>query len=444
MDWWIVKQLRAMVLTDLRDFVPQGYFESEVETFKLHDGIRNSDHFSCEIRWGYLAGQLGRRLFFESTAIMSARHVSASEVLMNLGMLASAEAAQGVTMQLSKDAETKGVSDGNAGAVAEQLRDQHIPTLSNNVSGALKQYLRYLTQLEAEPFLPLLGLVPSLPNVWTQGLPDDAITHFNNLCSTKFADASAELACAQKEFQQEETTRGRGMGGAGFAARLAKLYADDLTKRTQIIVANLKMTHADFGTPLAPGVDTLLTDLGIKALSQQFQGLDGEYHRYLSRLELPGNHSSGLDQKYPMHQATVHNLISQHFWTLRSVPMKSPIQPLGQPTIIINGSVGAVQTGSNATANVQQRTLGDSSALLEALQQLRTSVCGAPELNSKEKDELLTDIDKAQAELKVENPSKSKLINWLGGFAAVVQTIGSAQPAFELVRAAAKALGLPL
>lgn len=162
-DWWIVKQLRAMILTDLRDFVPQGYFESEVEKWKLHDGIKNSDHFSRELRWGYLAGKLGRTLFFESTAILSARQVSASEVLMNLGMLAAAEAAQGVTTNLSKDAEAKGVSDGNAGAVAKQLEDQQIPILSNNVRGALDRYFRYLTPLEQEPFLPLLVAVPDLP-----------------------------------------------------------------------------------------------------------------------------------------------------------------------------------------------------------------------------------------------------------------------------------------
>ena len=157
MDWWILKQLRAMILTDLRDFVPQGYFESEVEKFKLDDSITGADHFSHELRWGYLAGDLGRKLFFKSTAIMSARQVSASEMLMNLGMLAGAEAAQGSATQLSKDAEEKGVSDGNAGVVAVQLRDEHIPTLSNNIRGALKQYLRYLTPFEAEPFLPLLG-----------------------------------------------------------------------------------------------------------------------------------------------------------------------------------------------------------------------------------------------------------------------------------------------
>jgi hypothetical protein len=150
-----MKQLRAMVLADLRDFVLQGYFESEVEKFKFDDRIKNSDHLSRELRWGYLAGKLGQMLFFESS-VMSARQVSASEVLMNLGMLAGAEAAQGAAKQLSKDAKTAGVSDGNAGSVAEQLEHQHIPTLSNNIVGALEQYLHYLKPLEAKPFRSLV------------------------------------------------------------------------------------------------------------------------------------------------------------------------------------------------------------------------------------------------------------------------------------------------
>ena len=92
MDWWIVKQLRATILTDLHDFIPKNYFEREADRFKLHNGLKNSAHYSREFRWGYLASKLGKRLFFESTIIMSAKQVSASELLMNLGLLAIAEA----------------------------------------------------------------------------------------------------------------------------------------------------------------------------------------------------------------------------------------------------------------------------------------------------------------------------------------------------------------
>lgn len=147
MDWWIVKQLRAMILTDLRDFVPLGYFESEADKFK-----------SRELMRGYLDSKLGKKLFFESTAIMSPRQVSASDVLMNLGLLECAEAAQCIATQVSTAVEETGASDSNAWTLANQLGDQHIPTFQDNVVGALQQYLRYLTPAEAAPFLPLLGL----------------------------------------------------------------------------------------------------------------------------------------------------------------------------------------------------------------------------------------------------------------------------------------------
>ena len=157
MDWWIIKQLRARLIEDLREFVPDGYFDGQVEQFKLNDGIENSKHFSGELRWGYLAGTLGKRLFFDSTAIMSARQVSACEVLMNLGMLTGAEAVHSISAQLSKRAINVGVSDGNAGLVAEQLQNDGIPILSNNVVGALEQYVKHLEPHEANPFLSLLS-----------------------------------------------------------------------------------------------------------------------------------------------------------------------------------------------------------------------------------------------------------------------------------------------
>lgn len=156
MDWWIVKQLRATILTDLHDFIPKNYFEREADRLKLHNGLKNSAHYSREFRWGYLASKLGKRLFFESTIIMSAKQVSASELLMNLGLLAIAEAIKGSTSQLSNNAKIKDVPDGNAGEVARQMEEQHIPTFIDNTRGALEQYLRYLTPLEAKPFLSLL------------------------------------------------------------------------------------------------------------------------------------------------------------------------------------------------------------------------------------------------------------------------------------------------
>jgi hypothetical protein len=165
MDYWIVKQLRAAILSDLWEFVPAEYFDGEKEQFKLDERINGAAHISFEMRWGYLAGTLGRRLYFESSSPMSARQVSASEMLMHLGLLAAAEASMEACTKLSDEAKTKDIPDGNSGAVAEQLRVEQIPQLKSNLVQGLKQYLRHLTPAEGEPFKPLLDSIP-IPSVF--------------------------------------------------------------------------------------------------------------------------------------------------------------------------------------------------------------------------------------------------------------------------------------
>ena len=163
MDYWIVKQLRAIILSDLREYIPAEYFDSERDRFRLDENLKGASHISFEMRWGYLAGTLGRKLYFESTLPMSARQVSASEMLMHLGLLAGAEASMEACTNLSSEANKKNIPDGNSGAVAGQLRAEQVPQLKSNLTQGLRQYLRHLTQAEVEPFKPLLDTIPISP-----------------------------------------------------------------------------------------------------------------------------------------------------------------------------------------------------------------------------------------------------------------------------------------
>ncbi|WP_161788448.1 hypothetical protein [Desulfonatronum thiodismutans] len=156
MDWWTLKQLRAQVMSDLQNLIPSGYFENEAKEMKFDPSFDNAKHLSAEHRWGYLAGKLGKDLFFEGPANMTARQVAASEVLMNLGMLASSEAVLAIARQLSQRATELKIPDGNAGKVAKQVETEHIPTFEENIKGALTQYLSYLGTDEANPFRSLI------------------------------------------------------------------------------------------------------------------------------------------------------------------------------------------------------------------------------------------------------------------------------------------------
>ena len=163
MDHWVLRQLRGRVLSDLSEFVPDGYFDTEKEKFPVHADIEGARMLSNEMRWGYLAGKLGQKLQFHTTMLMTARQVSASEVLMHLGALAAVEAQQKVTEKLSKKAQMLNVPDGNSTAVAEQMKKEHIPQFQLNLLAGLQQYLLYLSPEEAKPFMSIVQNTPLAP-----------------------------------------------------------------------------------------------------------------------------------------------------------------------------------------------------------------------------------------------------------------------------------------
>jgi hypothetical protein len=156
LNWWTQKQLRSMLMTDLSNLIPVGYFESKTDTFALNAAIANSGHISNEMRWGYLAGTLGKKLFFDNAIQMTARQKSAAEVLMNLGMYVSVTAAQQSCNALTELADKKGLPDGNAKEVSLQIQNQQLPVLTDNVNASLTQYLLHFSKEEAEPFSSLL------------------------------------------------------------------------------------------------------------------------------------------------------------------------------------------------------------------------------------------------------------------------------------------------
>jgi hypothetical protein len=91
---------------------------------------------------------------------MSARQVSASELLMNLGLLVAAQAQQAVLRSLSEDAKVRNIDD-TAAPTLEQISKTHIPQFFENLRGCLEQYLLYLPVGEQRPFISLLKYEPS-------------------------------------------------------------------------------------------------------------------------------------------------------------------------------------------------------------------------------------------------------------------------------------------
>lgn len=156
MDSWVLKQLRFFILVELNDHIPSGHFDQNLETLNFHKSLRSHEYLSYESKWGYLATQIGRQLYFQAPENFTARKISASEILMNLGMLASAKSALNAYEQLRDKAAEANLPDGNSGSVADKIKSEAIPILQNNIKSGLRQYLTHLSPEEARPYISLI------------------------------------------------------------------------------------------------------------------------------------------------------------------------------------------------------------------------------------------------------------------------------------------------
>lgn len=157
MDSWIIRQLRAFVLSDIREFVDPIEFEQGPDNLKVGANVPNHQYFTQELQWAHFAYSTGKRLFFNPTLDMTARQISSSDVLMNMGLLVSAQAMHAMLTQLCKDASKASKPIGNSEDIRNQLEHEHIPVFLENMRGALTQYFLYLSEDEKAPFISLIA-----------------------------------------------------------------------------------------------------------------------------------------------------------------------------------------------------------------------------------------------------------------------------------------------
>lgn len=109
------------------------------------------------------------------------------------------------------------------------------------------------------------------------------------------------------------------------------------------------------------------------------------------------------------------------------------------------GAVGSVQTGASATANVIQN-LGadDRETLSSAIQQVREVLSSAPQVGEQQRTELLEIADECVSQMSSNAPNNTKLLTMFNVLGTAIQSISSAQPAYQALKVAVLPLGITL
>jgi hypothetical protein len=109
------------------------------------------------------------------------------------------------------------------------------------------------------------------------------------------------------------------------------------------------------------------------------------------------------------------------------------------------GAVGSVQTGANSVANTVQNLGGDDrAALTAALQQVREAVVVAPAVGEQQRRELIEIADDCATQMASESPNNTRLLTMFNVLGTAIQSIASAQPAYQALKVALVPLGISL
>jgi hypothetical protein len=282
-------------------------------------------------------------------------------------------------------------------------------------------------------------------------LPAALVTHFRNLCADAFTAGWTDLAKREEELRDREAARGWPIPTGSYFGQLLDAYVAEMQRRGQVIIATIKESHAAFGAPLDPGIDEQLVDLASETFAAQTRGLQAAFERHISRTGAKRPADSQQSLQMQLHQAAqsaaVPNAVRRYLWELRNVPRPTPAPaaPPGAPIINVGNLYGIVQTGGNAVGSVNQQWNESAAAdLARAIDRLRDAIESAAELADEDRLELRGDLQMASAEICAPAPRTAKLLRWLSGVGGVVQTLGSAREAWQVVQIAARAAGVPL
>jgi len=115
-----------------------------------------------------------------------------------------------------------------------------------------------------------------------------------------------------------------------------------------------------------------------------------------------------------------------------------------QPIFNIYSSVGAIQTGPAATANVfMPISPQEREALLDALELVKNSLANT-DLPGQPKEEVLDIVEETKTEVSKERPNRMRISSLLKAVATAIQTVGSLQPAYQTLKAALLPFGISL
>jgi len=226
--------------------------------------------------------------------------------------------------------------------------------------------------------------------------------------------------------------------------QLYKLLSRELEIRTVLSWEDMVRVHRVLGSKIA---ETLAKDFKEQLASYVQRAYDKLSMRLSQILEkAPPNVKLSLAEAFSL-SIDKHNVEIDLYvdsLTIRSESL-SATSPSMAPQYNFYGNVGAVQTGSSSSANVIQN-LGseDRQALISALGTVKEQLLNIQDMTERKQGELKEIVEECILQSTSQSPNNTKLFGLLNILGITVQSIASAQPAYQALKTALMPLGIML
>ncbi len=266
-----------------------------------------------------------------------------------------------------------------------------------------------------------------------------------NMIQVQFDERRKQLRQDIMRVQNEMTTRGI-LRSSMTLSRIRDLYINEIQIRASIV---LKVFIRILSTEVYPS-EELASDLKRemeKYLFDILSELNKDLHKTVGSIKSVVTDEQVdklLDSAYGHALKKIGTEIELFVLSLSRAKEREGQSGSSQAIYNFYSPVGAVQTGPGATATVTQNLNSENrEALLYALDDIKKYLESEENLDFP-KEEILELVDESCVELKKPNPNGMRLRAVLTTVAITIQTVGSLQQAYQVVKSALSLFGVYL
>ena len=253
---------------------------------------------------------------------------------------------------------------------------------------------------------------------------------------------NVELAAKLSACSNELGAKGLGISGAAVQTYIAEAKAD-LNGRAQYVWDTIERAYSSLSGKCTSDLRADLNSEGTARVRDEVLKIVGIVNNRLKHAVLRPHQGMVMRELVLAGNEHERRIAVKVDYYLDKLSSGGTPTAAGATVVTVHGNVTSLQTGDRCIAHVMINQ-GASADLITALDRLRAEAERAHDAAATDRQDLFGMIDDIKQAMTMSQPSSARIYGLLSGVGQVVQTIGSTAAAWQLVKVAAAAAGIPV